>query len=133
MLMPELSQSWAARLTKQIPEIVDVFCLACVDGTSGRYTCWGYYESTAETADAWRKRFPGCEVEIVAASHMIVPERTEAGLKFALSACVAELDAQVLKSQDPVAIRFRNKLAEDDSLRRLSGKTHGIQIVRGDA
>ncbi len=110
----EKSTVWAQRLTGVIPDHVELFCMAPIDRETGRFLCWGYYESTSETLVAWRKKYPGCDEAYYAASvRAPVGDKTQAGADAALKKAKVELDRTVWQSQDEPYVRFRNKLAED--------------------
>lgn len=113
-IIPERCLSRPDRLAGRIPRFVDVVCMVPIDGETGRYYCWGYYESTSETWLAWLKRYPRiCDAMIVAQARAIVHGTDENAYMDARSRAEVQLSEKVWKSQHTGMIEWRNKLAED--------------------
>ncbi len=123
LLPVEKSAVWVQRLAGVIPDYVEVFCMAAIDRESGRYVCWGYYESTSETLMAWRTKYPGCDnADLVGSVRVPVRGKSEDGLKEALKEAKIALDRAVWKSSAAGMLRFRNKFSEDEVYWRSTGK-----------
>jgi hypothetical protein len=132
LVFPERSESWAVRLTGQVPAFLDLFCLACIDRDTERFRCWGYYESTSETMSVWRTRYPGCGMFVVASVRVPVEQRDEKGATEALQKAKVMLDRSVWKNQEPGYVAFRNKLAEDLPREQQNRRGPGLPVERVD-
>jgi hypothetical protein len=103
----ELSRSWAEILSGQAPKQIDLFFIAWQSRETDKFVGWSICMATSEPSP-----YPNCDARIIASTSVEVPRR-EGGVEYALRRGIDELDAVILRSNHPEAIKFRNKFAAD--------------------